>query len=66
MQLVYEHIHVHIITDEGTIMSFKKLTSVLTSAKDTGNERIWFSKWVDGYRRFHEIDPNDPIPTSRD
>ena len=47
-------------------MSYKTLTSILRTAKLRSNDRIWFAKWLDGYRRFYGVGPNDSIPISRD
>lgn len=47
-------------------MSYKKLTSVLKSAKLRHNDQVWFGRWVEGYRRFCRVGPNDSIPIRRD
>ncbi|MFO7906816.1 MAG: site-specific integrase, partial [Pirellulaceae bacterium] len=50
----------------GPVMSYQKLTSMLKSAKPRPNDRLWFGRWVDGYRRFCRVGPNDSIPINRE
>lgn len=47
-------------------MSYQKLASRLKAAKLRPNDRIWFARWVDGYRRFCRVGLNDSIPVSRE
>jgi len=47
-------------------MSYKKLTSMLKSVQLRANDRIWYGRWVDEYRRFCRVTPNDPIRINRD
>ena len=47
-------------------MSYKKLTSMLKSVQLRANDRIWFGRWVDEYRRFCRVGPHDAIPISQD
>jgi len=47
-------------------MSSAKFASVLKSAKLRQNDRIWFARWVDAYRKSCGVGPNDRIPVQRD
>jgi len=47
-------------------MSYQELTSRLKSAKLPPNDRIWFGRWVDAYRRFCRVGRNDSISISRE
>ena len=47
-------------------MSSAKFTSVLKSAKLRENDRIWFGRWVDGYRKSCGVGPNARVPVQRD
>ena len=47
-------------------MSIAKFASLLESAKLRKNNRIWFARWVDAYRRSCRVGPNDPIPVQRE
>jgi len=50
----------------GGAMSIAKFASLLKSAKLRKNNRIWFARWVDAYRRSCRVGPNDPIPVQRE
>jgi len=47
-------------------MSSAKFASILKSAKLRENDRIWFARWVDAYRKSCHVGPNDPFPVQRD
>ena len=47
-------------------MSSAKFASVLKSAKLRQNDRIWFARWVDAYRKWCGVGPNGAIPVERD
>jgi len=47
-------------------MSIAKFGPVLKSAKLRENDRIWFARWVEAYRRSCGVGRNDPIPVQRD
>lgn len=47
-------------------MSYKKLKHLLDSSKLPIQDRVWFARWVDRYRRYCRVQPNDPVPISRE
>ena len=47
-------------------MSYQRLKSKLKSAELRPNDRAWFGRWMDGYRRFCRVGPSDSIPISRE
>jgi len=47
-------------------MSRQKLMSGLKSARLRPNDRTWFGRWVDGYRRFCDVGARDAISNTRD
>ncbi len=47
-------------------MSSARFAAVLKSAKVRPTDRIWFARWVDAYRRFRGVGPNNSILVDRD
>ncbi len=47
-------------------MSYNKLKHPLASSNLPSQDRVWFARWVDRYRRYCRVQPNDPVPTSRE
>lgn len=47
-------------------MSFVRMKAVLKSARLHPDDRIWFARWVDAYRKSCGIPANVPIPVDRD
>ena len=47
-------------------MSLAQFERVLKSAGLRSNDRIWFERWMDGYRRFCRADRSERIPLDRD
>jgi len=66
---LWSHVLVYICDrvylNEGVDMSYRKLSSILKLAKLRPNDRMWFGRWVDGYRRFCGAGPNDLLDVGR-
>jgi len=46
-------------------MSYEKLKHLLESSNLPSQDRVWFARWVDRYRRYCRVPPDDPVPISR-
>jgi hypothetical protein len=47
-------------------MSSVQFERVLKSAKLSPNDRKWFAKWLDGYRKSCQAGRNDRVPVDRE
>ena len=47
-------------------MASVKFSTVLKSAKLHANDRTWFARWLDAYRKSCGVKPNEAIPVGRD
>jgi hypothetical protein len=47
-------------------MSYKKFKHLLDSSNLPSQDRVWFARWVDRYRRYCRVQPNDPVAISRE
>jgi hypothetical protein len=54
------------LIERGALMSYQKAVSVLKSAKLPPSDRVWFGRWIDGYRQFLDAGRGDWLSVSRE